>query len=318
MAVASGTWVREVRADPISDDTGYLDLQFDADYPGPGLRVADVLPGGATSRMALAPAAGEYIHTIDGRAINKPEEVWDALRARAGREASLVVAPTPPGDAAEVTPGLRTLRVPLLGQAGYRRLEEAAWSGEQAARLAKLTSGVARYVRLRGFSDQDMRRFAADLRWDPSGVRVLVVDMRDLDGEGDPARALAVLLDRRLSGVVGDLVPAPARLPLVLLVNERASGCAEALAIVLQASGQAKVVGAPTAGLAWVTRSHRLPCGLTLVAADAAYCEQGGRSLAGRHVEPDLAAPDSGAQLAEAAAVALRLAAEGSNAPPRD
>jgi hypothetical protein len=75
--------------------------------------------------------------------------------------------------------------------------------------------------------------------------------------------------------------------PLVVLVNQRSSGAAEALAAALREGGAALVVGAQTAGRAYVFRDIDLPEGRTLRVASEPVRVGDGKSIAGG-LAPDI------------------------------
>ncbi|MBM3496675.1 MAG: hypothetical protein FJX72_20500, partial [Armatimonadetes bacterium] len=311
MAARSGVWIADARVRGAEDRTGYLGVDFDADHAGPGLRIAGVLPGGPSDDIASGPTAGEYVHSIDGTPCSSGETAWAHLVGRAGREVALVVAPTAPSATEDAVAGVRTVRVRAMGREAELRLRDRAWSQEQAARVASLSSGVVKYVRVRGFDPEDVRRLAGDLRSDVGRARAFIVDLRDLDSAGDPAHALAAILDRRWSGV-DDASGAGARdIPLALLVNERTIGCAEAVALAVQAAGRGALVGGQMPGFAVRTRRFDALEEVQITLADRSYTDRSGRSLVGLFTSiPGGFVREPDRQLEAAVSAALSLAHE--------
>lgn len=247
---------------PGADLQGCLGLAFDDAYQGPGVRVSAVAMGGPADLSGGPVVSGEYIHAIDGRPCMSPEQVWSRLQGTADRSVEVTIGTAPPVESPEPQPGVRKLNLRAITFAAELALWEADAAARNAERVAVLSSGTVRYVRIArvgGDSIEDVRRRALG---GLGGVRSLIVDLRGADGSEGIAGTLAVLADAA-GGTTGSSQPADGRtrvrgLALVFLVDERTVGAAEALVCLASEAGLGKVVGTPLPGLACALKAVSL------------------------------------------------------------
>jgi tricorn protease len=276
---------------PKRDDTGYLGMDFDADYAGPGLRITGVVEDGPAHGVSNGPAAGEYVHRVDGTSCDSPERLWEILRGMANRNVEVVVAPVPPSDAKEPVPGLRTLTLRLVDREADSRLRMAAQDKATAEQIAALSSGGVLYVRPHGFGPDELRRLSAAVLTDRETVRCTVMDLRNLDSSDDPTPVVRLFADSEPpydpDPVAGLSAPqVPRSMPVVVWINEGTRGCAEAVAHALRPQAHVWLVGSTSAGMARRLRAVRLANDVTLMLAEPSYMDREGRPLTGRPVEP--------------------------------
>lgn len=194
-------------------------------------------------------------------------------------------APTRPGNG----PPLIARRVGDERDLGYIRIKHG-WGG---ARLAEQLEGALNYLK---------------------DTRALILDLRDLPGEGSRDATLGILAQfaatrtpwqvRQAPGgarvtdtVSPSAVGDPYRAPVIVLVDRWTAGEAEALAAGLSAVAKARLVGTQTAGLRGELRKVRLPhTGLVLSYPGERTFHVDGtpREMLRPHVEVDLAAPSGG------------------------
>ncbi len=311
-----GPAIRDARvARAQADRTGFLGLDFDQSYAGPGLRISRVVPGGPADQVANAPGAGEYIHSLNDVPCTMPEALWAELRGMAGRAVRIVVAPTPPnGDGSDQIVGKRTVTLRAISRAEFGRLRDREWDGANEERVEQLSSGTCRYIRLRSFDSTEVRALASALVTDRGKVRSVIVDLRDLRTDENPRPVADLLL--HASAVAGFRAGAPvdvatlgmAPLPVVLLVNERTSGSAEVVAMAFRQSGRGEIVGAPTAGWCRSYRPYEVWDGVTVDLADEDYTSgttAEADSNAVKLTGPSIRGRDD--QLSAAVAAAIRL-----------
>lgn len=303
----AGSWTADAYVPPArADDTGYLGLDFDYEYEGPGVRIAAVLRDGPCTGMASAPVSGEYLHSIDGSPCANAERVWELLRGLAGKEVSVVVGVNPPHEGEQAEPGVRSLRVRAISGADALRLRREAETARLADRVAELSSGTVRYIRPSAFDEDGVRQLTRDLWGDAARVRAWLLDLRDLGLSGDSMALLRVIADPGQGA--SSLRPLP-KLPVVVLVNEATRGGAEAVAHALKALGRAEVVGRPTSGLVCETQRVSLPLGIELWTISGRARDVRGESLLGRWLTPDYPAEDRDRQIGLGVERALALAA---------
>ena len=70
---------------------GWLGAIYDYDYEGDGLKIAEVLPGGALNLADSEIKAGDIIESIDGQPIKAGESWFGLLRNKAGKKVAIVV-----------------------------------------------------------------------------------------------------------------------------------------------------------------------------------------------------------------------------------
>ncbi len=75
---------------------GYLGCHFDAAYPGPGLRVADIVPDSPADRDESRLHVGDVIVRVNGRPVGPDASIEQALLETVGDEVILEVIPAKP------------------------------------------------------------------------------------------------------------------------------------------------------------------------------------------------------------------------------
>jgi carboxyl-terminal processing protease len=181
----------------------------------------------------------------------------------------------------------------------------------------RLINGNVAYLRLRMFQEDSARRLRQelqrlerdsgglvgailDVRGNPGGLVDQAVEIADLflaqgvivTTRGRGGRMIAEERARR-RGTVADL-------PLVVLVDGQSASASEIVAGALQDNRRATIIGEGTYGKGSVQNVIELPDGSGLKLTIARYHTPGGRSLAGRGLEPDIAVagPPGGAHRA--------------------
>lgn len=151
------------------------------------------------------------------------------------------------------------------------------------------------------------------------GAHSLVLDLRDVPG-GYLTQAVDISSLFIQSGVVVQIETAEGTTsrsadgksittaPLVVLVNERTSGCAEVLAAALQETDRASVVGTVTLGKGSVQIMQPLSFGGALRYTAAYYLTPNGRLIEGTGVSPDIESSSASTQESVALDMARSLA----------
>jgi len=131
-----------------------------------------------------------------------------------------------------------------------------------------------------------------------NAIKGLVIDLRFTDGmnyaeAGAVADVFAdgdrLLLSYGKNTVRSTVKKEPFGLPLMILVNGRTTGAAEALAGALRQSTSSMMLGAATAGRAFVYQEYALSQGSKILLADAPVVIGDGASIPTSGLKPDLA-----------------------------
>lgn len=131
-----------------------------------------------------------------------------------------------------------------------------------------------------------------------NGIKGLVIDLRFADGinhaEAGAVADLFVNEDKMLLSFGKTTVRSTGKkeafgLPLMILVNGQTTGAAEALAGALRQSTSSMMIGAATAGRAYVYQEYTLSQGSKLLVADAPVVLGDGSGIPTSGLKPDLA-----------------------------
>ena len=130
--------------------------------------------------------------------------------------------------------------------------------------------------------------FIVDLRGNPGGLGIMATGMAGWFID-KPNQQLGVMQTRQgpLKFVVNPRAPAY-RGPLAILVDGTSASTSEIFAGGLQALGRARIFGSRTAGAALPSLIDQLPNGDAFQHANANYISEGGRTLEGAGVTPDV------------------------------
>lgn len=179
------------------------------------------------------------------------------------------------------------------------------WLIEKPERVSQMLAGDFLLVRFSSFSaytDKWLTRELAQHR----KARGIVLDLR-----GNPGGYMSVLrhcLDLFFANevVVGEFIERSSKdnelkikgskskacaLPLVILVDEKSTSCAEIFAAAMQETGRGKVIGRRTAGAVLASVAENLPDDFRLDIAIWDYKTARRRRLEGRGIEPDITVP---------------------------
>ena len=132
--------------------------------------------------------------------------------------------------------------------------------------------------------ERGMQSLIIDLRMNPGGYMDVMTNM------ADPLMRKSVIYSQRHSG--GEVTEVQASedalgLPIVVLVNEYTVGAGEYFAAALQSSGDAKLVGAVTAGFGYAQSRIGLSDGSAMVLSSIEYYTPDGTSVQKMGVTPD-------------------------------
>jgi tricorn protease len=179
-----------------ADQTAGLGIFLDYGFPGPGLKVAEIITGGPLDKAALKVRAGHVIEKIDGQALDGAVDHYRLLNRKAGKLTLLSVLDPASGSRWEeavkpITPGEENA---LL----YRR-----WVKARRAEVDRLSGGRIGYVHVRSMNDSSFRTVFEEVMGLSMDKDALIVDTR-FNGGGSLHDQLADFLNGKK---VFDIVP---------------------------------------------------------------------------------------------------------------
>jgi tricorn protease len=238
------------------DETAHLGLRFDDAWPGPGLRVRDVIPESPADRAKSRVASGEVILSIDGVDVSPETDLTAVLNGPLDRDILLVVKGD---DAAENTaPGTRTVVLRPTTFSKARSLLRKKWLADNRGIVSGRSDGRLGYLHVPGMNWSSFLEFEKDIYAQGAGKEGLIIDVRD-NGGGFTADYLLTVLCQPSHALTiqrggGPGYPQDRRVfaswhkPIVVLCNQNSFSNAEIFSHAIKNLGRGKLVGVPTAG----------------------------------------------------------------------
>jgi tricorn protease len=181
---------------PGSDQTASLGIFIDYDFPGPGLKVAEIISGGPLDKAALKVRAGHIIEKIDGQALDGSIDHSKLLNRKANQRILLSVY-----DPATKSRWEESVRPVSLGEENallYQR-----WVKARREEVDRLSNGRVGYVHVRSMGDASFRTVIEEVLGRSVDKEALIVDTR-FNGGGNLHDQLADFLNGKK---VFDIVP---------------------------------------------------------------------------------------------------------------
>lgn len=261
--------------------TGHLGVLFDEGYAGPGLRIAEFLPGSLLLSAEPSLKPGDVISAIDGKPIEAGKTWYQALERKAGKRILLSI-----GDkkvyVKPVTSDSRGLYV--------------RWVRGNEARVKELSGGRVGYVHVEGMNSPSFREVYSKALGKYRDCEALIVDTRH-NGGGWLHNDLATFLngklytERRPRGVEASPEPYDKwNKPSCVLVCEDNYSDACGFPYVYRSLGIGKIIGSPVAGTAtsvwWETQvDPTLVFGIPQIGS---WSLMEGRFLENDQLDPDI------------------------------
>ena len=231
--------------------TAHLGIRFVDDFPGPGLKVRDVLPGGPADKSSVDLEPGDVILKIDDQPVSMKADLSEVLTGEPNRDVSLIVAGTKGEKARAVT-------VRPISYTAARGLVYEAWLRSNRAAVDKLSDGTLGYLHVSGMNTPSFHKFIEELYAAGAGKDGLLIDVRKNGGGSTADHLLTALTQPRHAVTVprggtpgypqDRTIYAVWDKPVVVLCDQNSFSNAEIFSHAIKSLGRGKLVGVPTAG----------------------------------------------------------------------
>ena len=263
---------------------GWLGAIYDYDYEGDGLKIAEVLPGGALNLADSEIKAGDIIESIDGQPIKAGESWFGLLRNRAGKKVSVVVRKGKKDVEMFVEPGYSEYSLM------YRR-----WVKQREDMTDKLSGGTVGYTHVQGMDSPSFRTVYSKLLGKYRAADAAVVDTRH-NGGGWLHDDLATFLSGKeyirftpRGQYIGSEPYNKWRKPSCVLMCEDNYSDACGFPYTYRTLGVGKLIGMPVPGTMtavwWETQINGMVFGIPQVGS---FGLKEGKYLENQQIEPDI------------------------------
>ena len=226
--------------------TASLGLLYDMTYPGPGLKVGEVLAGGPFGHADSSMKPGAVITAINGTEIGSKTDPTVMLNSLAGRK-TLVAFTLPSGEKTEEV--VLPVRASVINGLLYDR-----WVKRNAHLVDSLSNGRLGYVHIKSMNDESYRTIYADILGKYNECDGIVIDTRN-NGGGRLHEDIEVLfsgkkyLTQEIKGQpVGEMPSRRWNKPSIMLTCEANYSNAHGTPWVYRHMKLGKVVGMPVPG----------------------------------------------------------------------
>ena len=265
---------------------GDLGVLYDLDYAGDGLKIKEVVKGGALYIQDPEIKAGDIIEAIDGVKITAGMDWYGLLKQKAGKKMLISVSKGGKKAVDMYIEPASSMSVQL-----YKR-----WVEQRAEMVKKLSNGRVGYVHVEGMDSESFRTVYSDLLGKYRTCEAVIVDTRH-NGGGWLHDDLATLLDgtgyirfEPRGQYIGTEPYNKWTKPSCVLIGEDNYSDACGFPYVYKALGIGKLIGAPVPGTMtavwWETQiDPTIVFGIPQVGAIAV---EEGRYLENMQIEPDI------------------------------
>ena len=265
---------------------GDLGVLYDLDYAGDGLKIKEVVKGGALYIQDPEIKAGDIIEAIDGVKITAGMDWFGLLKQKAGKKMLISVSKGGKKAVDMYVEPASSMSVQL-----YKR-----WVEQRAEMVKKLSNGRVGYVHVEGMDSESFRTVYSDLLGKYRTCEAVIVDTRH-NGGGWLHDDLATLLDgtgyirfEPRGQYIGTEPYNKWTKPSCVLIGEDNYSDACGFPYVYKALGIGKLIGAPVPGTMtavwWETQiDPTIVFGIPQVGAIAV---EEGRYLENMQIEPDI------------------------------
>ncbi|MBI2923817.1 MAG: PD40 domain-containing protein [Planctomycetes bacterium] len=242
--------------------TPWLGIRWDAAWPGPGLRIAEVVADGPADRATSKLDAGDVVVKIDGTRVDPGADLVALLNGPLDREIRLhVLDSEAPRVMTQRVKSANRVRTAALRPAGWNEVPGILyrkWVKDTRAKVDAASGGTLGYLHIRGMDWPSFQQFERELYAVGCGKDGLVIDVRE-NGGGFTADHLLTILTQPTHAVTvprggGPGYPQDRRVyatwdkPIVVLCNQNSFSNAEIFSHAVKTLKRGRVVGVPTAG----------------------------------------------------------------------
>ena len=265
---------------------GTLGAFYDNDYKGDGLKIKEIIKGGALYLQHPDIEAGDIVTAINGEEIKAGEDWSHMLRGKGGKKILITVKQKGKKE--------KDLMIEP-GYTDYRQLYNR-WVEQRAQMVKELSGGKVGYVHVEGMDSESFRRVYSDLLGKYRTCEAVIVDTRHNGGgwlHDDLATLLAgtgyIRFEPR-GQYIGTEPYSKWTKPSCVLIGEDNYSDACGFPYVYKALGIGKLIGAPVPGTMtavwWETQiDPSLVFGIPQVGAMGV---KEGRYLENMQIEPDI------------------------------
>ena len=280
----SGAYLRKL--DSKGDATGCLGLIADHTFPGPGIRIAEVLKGGPLDKATVKAPPGTILESIDGEPLSVDRDWAGQLNRKAGKRVLLTLKHGEMNTEVVVRPISTNEENLLLYERWVRRNREE---------VDRLSGGKLGYVHIRNSFDRPFRAIVDEILGKANNRKGIVVDNRYNPG-GMLTSDLMMFLTgtklaesmkdgRSLGGETGSRWVGPS----VLLANEGSYSDGSGIAAAYKLLGIGKLVGTSVPGTYIWSNGEPLQDDAIIAGAPvAAMVDPSGKVMEGVSTEPDI------------------------------
>ena len=246
--------------------TAELGLLYDERYPGPGLKIREIIKRGPADRKGIDLHPGDIILAIDRQELRPDTNISALLNGKAGEGVRLDVSSDPQSATRRRVELIATDRTKIS------KLLYDRWVENNARQVAERSGGRLGYIHIPSMDDDGLETFMRALYSDNFDKDAIVLDVRYNSGGFTHDQVLNYLsgkehtVFRQRNGGEGLVLRNYDRKwtkPLVVLTNNRSYSDAEIFPHAFRTLGLGKIVGQPTGGHVIGTTSVRLIDGST-------------------------------------------------------
>ncbi len=246
--------------------TAELGLLFEENFPGPGVRISEILKRGPADRRGVDLKPGDIIYSIDNLPLDEKGCLERALNGKVGETIQLRVSSSPTADPKDPR-AWRKVEIQAANRDTVENLMYERWVAANGKRVNDLSGGKLGYIHIPSMDEEGLDAFVRALYSDNFDKDAIVLDVRYNGGGFTHDQVLNYLggkehtLFRQRHGGEGLVLRHHDRKwhrPVVLLINNRSYSDAEILPSAFRTLGLGKLVGQPTGGHVIGTSSVRL------------------------------------------------------------
>jgi tricorn protease len=250
-------------------------------------KVTWVYKDGPADKDYVNLSAGDYIISVNGRALHSGENYWRDYNLASGRKFEFQVNSKPSADGAWI------VRITPVNNAAWGSLQYNKWVEERKQLVAKISNGEIGYLHIRQMNAPALAQFERDLA-DNRFKKGLIIDQRFNPGGGIDQELLEILEQRQYQYTRGRdsvFVTRPQRAffgPIAVMQNERSFSDAEVFPDGIRRLGLGKTVGTNTNGSVIGTGAFRLLDGSSVRTPGTGLWDVSGQNLENYGVPADV------------------------------